>query len=619
MGFRKVLTHCCVAALLLTTGFVHTASAKPLTVLSQIHEDADAVVIVPSLRQLSDKMTLIANELGMGAQLPPDPLLMFQMMSGLSQGLDKDGNIAIVIWNLQAVMDAAINDQPAVEPDVALLIPVTKAQDFMANFAGSEVLDNGLTRVGAMGQSLLVKPLGDQYILAGQNQNSLLKYKAANADQWTVSQGKVAADYTGKSDLVLLINPKSLANVFNKNMDMLLDDIKKNMDQAQETSEKLEAMGPILDYYLKLMFKATGALLNDTTGIAVGLTISKAGISTGLSMQFKQGSTLNQILAMSPKSLGQFDSLPDLPWISLAYADASQLDNEKLINLSKELILQDAMVPEKAQQILTAFNKIIENYKLYNYSYQQMQVANPAGQTQMVTAFPCPGESKEVFNQVRQMMEPVAEIFSAFMNLKGDEKGLMNMSFKQDAVQIKGGTQTDILTLSSDDEIFAKAFMQSLGSSKIDIYTSYNDAGMVSVVGGEQLLEQSLVALTDKKVLPATQNMVNTMRPNLPANRLAEVYLNLPNYIQHMQATMLKQSGGAQVAMMMGMLQLPTDLPPVAGTVSNIDGGVRIDSFTPMQTITVITQKGMVLGQMMGGAPGNAPGNAPASEPAPFN
>ena len=618
MDFRKVLTRCCVAALLVTTGFVHAVSAKPLTVLTQIHEGADAVVIVPSLRQLSDKIALLANELGMGAQLPPDPLLMFQMMSGMSQGLDNQGNVAIVIWNFEQVINAAVNDQPAVNPDIALLIPITKVEDFMANFAGSEVLDNGLTRVGAMGKSLLVKPLGDQYILAGQSPDSLLKYKPANADHWTAMQGKVAADYTGKSDLILLINPKSLANVFNQNRDALRDGMIKSMDKAQQADEKFAAMQPMIDYYIKLMFEGVEALLNDTAGIAMGLTLSKAGISTGLSMQFKEGSTMNQILAKSPKPLGQFDSLPDLSWVSLAYVDVSQLDNEKLMNLSKKLILQDAMLPEKYQQILTAFNKIIENYKLYNYRYQQMQVANPTGQMQTITAFPCPGESKEVFNQVRQMMEPVVEIFSVLMNFKGDEKGLMDLSFKQDAVQIKGGTQTDIITLSSDDETFAKAFTQTFGSSTFDIYTSYNDAGMVSVAGGEPLLEQSLAALMDKKVSPATQNMVNTIRPNLPANRLAEFYLDLSNYIQYMQATLLKEPGGAQMAMMMGMLQLPTDLPPVASTVSNIDGGVRMDAFIPMQTITVITQKGMVLGQMMSG-PGSAPENAPASEPAPLN
>ena len=81
MKIIPAMRHCAIAFVVLAGLSVATVTAKPLAVLSQVHDGADAVVVVPSLRQLSDKMVLLANALGMGAQLPPDPLMMLKMMN----------------------------------------------------------------------------------------------------------------------------------------------------------------------------------------------------------------------------------------------------------------------------------------------------------------------------------------------------------------------------------------------------------------------------------------------------------------------------------------------------------------------------------------------------------
>jgi hypothetical protein len=254
-----------------------------------------------------------------------------------------------------------------------------------------------------------------------------------------------------------------------------------------------------------------------------------------------------------------------------------------------------------------------------------MQVSNAAGTTQVLSAVECEGQSAEVFEQVRAIMNPLIELFNNIISQAAPEKqNLINMSYEQDKMQVEGATKTDVLTVTGTGEV-GQAFTQSFGDTSLKQYNSYNEAGVVSVLGDQSMLKQSLEAVTAKQEPEAISKMTAMMRPNLPANRFVESYLNLSNYLKQVQSTMLKQPNGMQVAMILSMFQLPDTLPPIVNTVSNTAGGVRMDSLLPMQTLTAVAQKGMALsgafmGQLGGGGGedggnNNGGGGAP---PAPF-
>ena len=200
-------------------------------------------------------------------------------------------------------------------------------------------------------------------------------------------------------------------------------------------------------------------------------------------------------------------------------------------------------------------------------------------------------------------------------NVPQEGMGKFAMSYKENAQDIKGALATDYMSFSATGEM-GMALQQTFGAPSVDIRFSYNDSGVVSVVGEELMLNQALAAVAEKPVIEQTKTMTDAMRPNLPANRFMESYLSLPKYIQQIQAAMLKQPQGMQIGMMIGMLQLPAELEPIATTASNIDGGMRMDSFVPSQTITAVAEKAMMLFQMFNGMQ-QGPGGAAQQEPQP--
>ena len=584
---------------------------EPLAILSKVDAKADAVVVIPSLRQLSDKVLILGKQLGV-AQLPPDPLMMLKAMSGIMMGVDDQANVAVVVSKLDNALA-----QPFAAPNVAVLLPVTTVDQFMGNFEGrAQKLDNGLTEVMMPGSPVYVKSLGEKYVAMSDSQATLASYKAANADQWTQAQGTVATDYLSKGDLIVMFNPKTLATMLNDNMARIRTTMKVELDKQQEEDPALVAFRPMIEFYYDLFLNASQTLLNDTTGMTMGLTITDAGISNGMSIQFAKDSNLHAIFADAPQAMGDFQLLPQLPWISIARFQGKHLDQQLILSLAKQLIPPKEIVPEAGQEAVALFASILDNYMLYDYPYEQMKVSNAAGLTQMVTAIDSGDQSKAVFEKIRSIIKPTVELFNSLMaNVPQEGMGKFAMSYKENAQDIKGALATDYMSFPATGEM-GMALQQTFGAPSVDIRFSYNDSGVVSVVGEELMLNQALAAVAEKPVIEQTKTMTDAMRPNLPANRFMESYLSLPKYIQQIQAAMLKQPQGMQIGMMIGMLQLPAELEPIATTASNIDGGMRMDSFVPSQTITAVAEKAMMLFQMFNGMQ-QGPGGAAQQEPQP--
>lgn len=620
----------CATAFIILTGFsVATVTAKPLEILSHVHEGADAVIVVPSLRQLSDKVVVLANALGMGAQLPPDPLMMLKMMGQLGQGLDDNGNVGLVIYNLERAIGDLIDDADHMapkEPNMVLLLPVTDATAFMANFANQQPKDmgNDIKQITFMGSPVMVKTLNDQYVALSDKVDSITHYKAANADHWTDAQGKIAQKYTDNSDLIVLFNPKTLGNLLTQYDEMIRSGLKTEWDKAGEKTPEFKSMRPLLDYYFDLMLKAANTALQDTTGIAMGLTITEAGISNGMSFQFKDGSTMNKILAKNPNALGPFDSLPEMPWVTLTTQDASHLDQTLLLELIKKMIPSKDLVAEEYHDIIDQVNSVFDDYNLYDYVVQQIQIANTTGGTEIISAVKSKDHSKAVFEKIRQLIKPTIGLVNAILAATDDEtKDKLTSSLTENVQITDAATATDLFTITGKDEV-GTAIAASFGSPTIEVYYSHNNDGTVVTLGDKNYVELALKAVSAKQVPASYKTIVDNAKPNLPAHRMLEMYINLPNYLKQIQSTMLKQPGGAQVAMMIGMFQLPEGTAPMVYTASNTQGGMSVDGFIPMSTISTLAQKGMMLQQMMmGGAPGSAPADNNAKQdgapPAPFN
>jgi hypothetical protein len=173
---------------------------------------------------------------------------------------------------------------------------------------------------------------------------------------------------------------------------------------------------------------------------------------------------------------------------------------------------------------------------------------------------------------------------------------------KTDALQVPGALGTHTLTIKSEDEMINQGLMRNAGTDALTVYFGYNDKGVVSVLGDEDLFKRSVAALAADELpgeLHALENSVKDLRVALPEDCFAAGYLNLSQTIRYVQTMMLKYPETAAYAMMLSMIQLPDDMPPLVGTIANVDGGVRFGLFLPSKTVTITSQTVMRLMVMM--------------------
>ena len=162
-AYRKVwalVAAVCLAAMPLR-------AAEP-EVLKQIPQNADVVILIPSLSGLDGKVSKLAKMFGSQEQLLQDPLQSIKLFLNLSDGLDDAGSAAVVLSNIPLPGGAA-------QPDMLAILPVTDYAKFVGNFgvtAGA-----GLTAVEWQGTPAFIKQAGkskcDVIVMASHGRRSL--------------------------------------------------------------------------------------------------------------------------------------------------------------------------------------------------------------------------------------------------------------------------------------------------------------------------------------------------------------------------------------------------------------------------------------------------------------
>src|SRR4051812_25073578 len=136
---RRLVTVSCIAAIALLN------SAARGQVVKQIPSDALIVVKVNNLLQTSNKIAGLAKQFGVSDMVPQmgDPLGAFEEKTGMSKGLNKEGEFAFAYLNDEAYKPAeaaAGDNKPArprarrMQPAMLVLIPVANYDEFLTNF-----------------------------------------------------------------------------------------------------------------------------------------------------------------------------------------------------------------------------------------------------------------------------------------------------------------------------------------------------------------------------------------------------------------------------------------------------------------------------------------------------
>ncbi len=559
------------------------------TVFSQIDEDAQVVVVVSGLRNLSDKIHMLATKLQLAAQLPPDPLVILKMMSGFAQGIDDQGQLAVVLTGL----NQAIENQ--VKPEVLILIPITNYQDFLENFAGGKTTDHqDIMQISLQGKPAFTKTL-QGYALVGDKLATVHEYKAVDkAAQWAAKAGSIADPYLQQSEILVYVDVPPLAEALQVQLSKAMDEMADFVAGRPGVVEYL----PLVEYLVTKTQQGLNALIADTQAVVLGLSIREAGLGIGGSVQFRQDSSLAKLFKTKPTGSLELNRLPDEPWISLNSTQWAHLDIEVIRSLALSLLPPDHLLPAGGVPTVTALRNLVQT-QVYGDSSQQAQYVSADGTTRMVGVV-LGKDSKKIFEQNRQVINLMESLLSQIPGILRAEADLpIALSYEEDALKVSDFS-VDVLALTGQGEV-AAAFTQQFGSPSLKMYLTHADDAVVYAMADEALLEKTIQASVAKKPHTGIATL-EAIGKELPAHRMQESYLDLGNYLQHMQRTMMKSPNGMQMAMMMGMFQLPPGTPPVAMSVSNRQGGIGYHTHFPMDLLIALKNAGMaIMGPMMGG------------------
>ncbi|MFG0248261.1 MAG: hypothetical protein ACF8OB_05185, partial [Phycisphaeraceae bacterium JB051] len=312
----------------------------------------------------------------------------------------------------------------------------------------------------------------------------------------------------------------------------------------------------------------------------------------GFAMQFKPNSPWQSFFAKAPEQkISGFEMMPNRVWI---LASKVMLAHLNLQDFSDIIV---ANLPEDQKPTVDT-KPIFEAMSGYE-KLEQMLVADAQGQWKIINALKHPGYTKQMFEKFK------TSLMDAQKQLADNPDVPVTFENQADALDIPGALGTHVLTIKSNDEMINQGMMRNAGTDALKVYFAYTDKGVISVMGDEDLLKRSVEALASDELETALEQTTQVLQANLPENCFAAGYMNLTQTIRFVQTMMLKNPATAQYAMILSMIQLPEDMPPMVGNIANTDGGVRFGMFLPSKTVTMTSQRLRQLWMMM--APMMAP------------
>ena len=613
-----------------------TASAQ---VLQQVPGDALVVIKINKIKPVSDKIAAFAKKLGLDQVQPnfADPLGAAQKKMGITQGLDPNGEAAIVIAN---------GDMKGQEPPLMVLFPVSDYNAFLKNFAGVKTDGEiSVVKVKDDANESYVAKRGNYAALAAKRE-----FLAAQAQGVTPS-AMAAKELSGK-DIVAYVNMKSarakILPELQKNRAKILADFEKGFRQngqqqpprrpgaagaaganpdapaagapgaanAAAANAQKEKFLPLAKSVVNRALDLAEQVLTDADAATYGWEFADTGLkATGL-VEFNPTSPSGQRVAQlknSPDSLVK--GLPAGKYWFFAGTSGNNVEaGQKMINdflapIEKEMNALGADA-KPMQDYMTAARQYMGNLKGQSFGWvapQGMIGQEAVFQIVSVQRGNAPQlqeAAKKMFNSQQQIMQafggPAAqqEIKTSYTanakNIDGVAFDLMQTQFVPPA----GGQRTP-------QQMQAQQMMTWLyGPGGVNAYVGPVGADKLVTATGvaEPMLKQLVASAKADQDALGTAGPVASTSAQLPKERMAAWYIQIDNF-----ATSV-----ANYAKAFGMpinFQVPANLAPLGGTLSAQGSAVRLDGYAPTQTLqSVITAVMQTYMQMQGGQQPGGPG-----------
>lgn len=362
--WRSVVVACAAMAVFTST----PAHAQLPAVLDQAPADAQVVIVVPNMKQLSDKLANLQRQLQIPVPEMADLLAEFKRESGMEQGLKDDGAAMIVLGDLGPMIREEVGEPPGV-----VLMEVSDYGQFVGNFGGKA--DDAVTALQMPGgEPGFARPLGS-FAVFGPDRAIVEAYAAGKAaNRMAELAGKFGQTYLGQSDAFVYVDLQALAPALRPKIQQAMDQVKQ-MARGEGGEQAAMMMGLV-----NLYGSALDTILEDGQALTFGVDFSDGGIGLTKTIQARPGSTMASYFPGPGAQGGAASMLKALP--NQPYLFATAMDT-RAIDLAKILTRFQAAVGDGGGWIARLYGdmgpmmKLTEGYAQAWYAPTQMAAMGP--------------------------------------------------------------------------------------------------------------------------------------------------------------------------------------------------------------------------------------------------
>jgi len=586
----------------LTVVVAVTFSARA-QVLEQIPAESLVVLKVNNLEQTSAKLAKFAQDLGLAMMVPQlnDPLGAMLQEMGIQNGLDKTGELAF------AFIDPAVSNV-AEDKSMVILFPVSDFDAFVANFPGAKT-ENGVAEV--------TMPKGNQPgFIANWG-----KYAAVSPSKEIVAMThggmKLTSPASSKElsgkDMVFFANiPAIKAKVgpsLAEGRAKAITEMEKELTKDPERAK----FAPVVKALINQGMNVVEEFLNDSTATTVSINFGETGITSTVLAEFAPDTYLGKMAAgVKTQSADLLAGLPEGKYLVYGGSAGDPQTIEKLINdvlnpVMAELTTADPQAGEAAQRYINGLKAFSTGAKS-----SVMGWVAPAGNLGQESIFQIvsiqTGDGEQMKAGYADMLAAQQTLMSQFGGEK--MKNFMSVETTPNAKTFGGVSFDSVATKINVDPNDPQAAQMQQGISMM-----YGPNGMNALIGvtgdkmimgmgvADEVMEGVVAAAKDSKDVLGSTERVKAVSAQLPKQRIGEVYIALDE---------IARTAGNYAAMFGAPVdvQLPPDLSPIGASVATEGSAIRIDSFTPTDTLRSLVAAGMQAAMQMqqGRKPGKAGG-----------
>lgn len=340
--FRRIAQALAAVAVLIVLAVQAPAQERNVApLLDQISERAQVVILVPSLAKLSDKLAMVEEALQLGAPELNDALGQFKMVSGLTQGLNDEGAMLLVLEELGGALMGG-------QPRAYLLAPVRDYEAFLGNFQAQAAANATVAELQLdTGHTCFARKL-EGYALLGQTRELVQAYQPARkSDAWLKKVGPLGSHYLTSSDISVIVDVESLSATLAGLSGMV--QMLSEMQLANRPQDEQAAARAAAQWFMQ----GINNVVRDGAALVIGTDVTDGGVGLSLAIQFKANSELAKRFVGGGGAASHLDRLPDKPWLMALSMNAEALGFAHFAESIVPIIeAEDAALAEHFQTML---------------------------------------------------------------------------------------------------------------------------------------------------------------------------------------------------------------------------------------------------------------------------